>query len=66
MEFQRNSIPIAKKLKRNECIAKESEDGLTLLKRKDKRDVLLLSTRRNNRCTEKRKGLHKTKNCYRL
>lgn len=33
-----------KKLQRNKYIAKESKDGLTILKWKGKRDVLLLST----------------------
>lgn len=32
---------LAKKLKRHEYVAKESKDGLTVLKWKDKHDVLL-------------------------
>lgn len=48
MRSNRHGIPkdlVAKKLKRNEYIAKESLDGITVLKWKDKRDVLLLSTK---------------------
>lgn len=34
-----------KKLKKGEYIAKENEDGITTMKWKDKRDVLVLSTK---------------------
>ncbi|CAK9832658.1 PiggyBac transposable element-derived protein 4 [Anthophora retusa] len=47
----RRGIPkdlLSKKLMRYEYIAKESNDGLTILKWKDKRDVLLLSTKHSN------------------
>lgn len=36
---------IEKKLKKGEMTAKENEDGVTILKWKDKRDVLMLSTK---------------------
>ncbi|XP_017796976.1 PREDICTED: piggyBac transposable element-derived protein 4-like [Habropoda laboriosa] len=51
MRSNRRGIPkdlVAKKLMRNEYIAKESLDGLTVLKWKDKRDVLLLSTKHSD------------------
>lgn len=44
----RKHIPksvVHKKLKRGEYIAKESEDGITVMKWRDKRDVLVLSTK---------------------
>lgn len=37
------------KLKRGEYIARESEDGITVMKWKDKRDVLVLSTKHSDR-----------------
>jgi len=36
---------VFKKLKRGECVAKENKEGVTVLKWKEKRDVLLLSTK---------------------
>ena len=51
MRSNRRGIPkdlLSKKLQRYEYIAKESNDGLTILKWKDKRDVLLLSTKHSN------------------
>lgn len=49
MRSNRRGIPIdlvaKKKLKRNEHIAKESLDGLTVLKWKDERNVFLLFTK---------------------
>lgn len=58
MRSNRRGIPkdlVAKKLKRNEYIAKESLDGLTVLKWKDKRDVLLLSTKHSDETVVVRK-----------
>ena len=36
---------VFKKLKRGECVAQESKEGITVLKWREKRDVLLLSTK---------------------
>ncbi|KAL0278099.1 UNVERIFIED_CONTAM: hypothetical protein PYX00_000008 [Menopon gallinae] len=43
VNFERSSAK--KKLQRGEIFAKENENGITLMKWKDKRDVLLLSTK---------------------
>lgn len=43
---------IAKKLKRGEIIARENKRGITVLKWRDKRDVLLLSTKHSDEMTE--------------
>lgn len=54
---------LSKKLKRYEYIAKESNDGLRILKWKDKRDVPLLSTKHSNETVtvQKRGNIRKTK-----
>ncbi|XP_014476746.1 PREDICTED: piggyBac transposable element-derived protein 4-like isoform X2 [Dinoponera quadriceps] len=39
---------ISKKLKRGEIIAKENKQGITILKWKDKRDILVLSTKHSS------------------
>jgi hypothetical protein len=40
---------ISKKLKRGEVIARENKNGITVLKWKDKRDVLMLSTKHSDK-----------------
>lgn len=47
-----NSIEVvSKKLKRGELIARENKSGITILKWKDKRDVLMLSTKHSAEMT---------------
>lgn len=43
------------KLKRGQFVAKESDEGITVMKRKDKRDVFLLSTKHSVRLQNVRK-----------
>lgn len=47
------------KLKKNEVIARESDTGIVVLKWKDKRDVLMLSTMHgeDTKAVETRKGV---------
>lgn len=56
----RKNIPkdvVLKKLKKGEYIAKENEDGITIMKWKDKRDVLVLSTKHSTKlCNIKKRG----------
>lgn len=42
-------VVVSTKLKKGQFIAKESEDGITVLRWKDKRDVLVLSTKHSTR-----------------
>ncbi|CAG4938111.1 unnamed protein product [Parnassius apollo] len=42
-------VIVSTKLKKGEFIAKESDDGITVLRWKDKRDVLVLSTKHSTR-----------------
>ena len=42
---------VSKKLKRGELIARENKSGITILKWKDKRDLLMLSTKHSAEMT---------------
>lgn len=44
-------VVVSTKLKKGQFIAKESDDGITVMKWKDKRDVLVLSTKHSTRFT---------------
>ncbi|GBP23589.1 PiggyBac transposable element-derived protein 4 [Eumeta japonica] len=44
-----SKVDVSTKLKKGHFIAKESEDGITVLRWKDKRDVLVLSTKHSTR-----------------
>lgn len=70
LKKNRRSLPqtvVQTKLKTGHVSAQENDEGITIMKWKDKRNVLLLSTKRSvsfRRITKKRKS--KTEDCARL